>query len=170
MEPGTFKDRLLMEQVPHQLVEAVMIAGYAIQATAGYIFLRGEYVTSEKRFERSAGCRARGRLRRRERAGQSVEFRHPCPHPGAGRYICGEETALINSLRGVRARRAPSRRYPADCRRVGTPDHRQQRRDAVQPAAHRCERRRLVQGLSEGKSQDSGTKMYGCSGRAPGPA
>ncbi len=44
MEPGTFKDRLLMEQAPHQLVEAMLIGGWALQATTGYIFLRGEYV------------------------------------------------------------------------------------------------------------------------------
>ena len=65
MEPGTFKDRLLMEQVPHQLIEAMLIAAYAIQATTGYIFLRGEYVTAEKRLNealdaaRAAGSSAR---------------------------------------------------------------------------------------------------------------
>ena len=49
MEPGTFKDRLLMEKLPHQLVEAMIVAGYAIQATRAYIFLRGEYILAADR-------------------------------------------------------------------------------------------------------------------------
>ncbi|HTO57464.1 MAG TPA: NADH-quinone oxidoreductase subunit F, partial [Pseudomonadales bacterium] len=102
MEPGTFKDRLLMEQAPHQLIEAVMIAGYAIQATGAYIFLRGEYVVAEQRLRRAIDeARAKGYV------GKDV-FGSPFSldvvvHTGAGRYICGEETALMNSLEGRRA-------------------------------------------------------------------
>src|SRR3546814_11493331 len=63
MEPGTFKDRLLMEGAPHQMVEAMIVAAYAIQATTGYIFLRGEYVVSAERLNKAlAEARAAGLL------------------------------------------------------------------------------------------------------------
>ncbi len=102
MEPGTFKDRLLMEQVPHQLIEAVLIAGYAIQATTGYIFLRGEYVTAAKRLNEALdAARAAGYVGTNILGGPWSFDIHV--HTGAGRYICGEETALINSLEGRRA-------------------------------------------------------------------
>jgi NADH-quinone oxidoreductase subunit F len=59
MEPGTFKDRLLMEQLPHQLVESMIVAGWAFQATRAYIFLRGEYILAAERLKR-AHCRGQG--------------------------------------------------------------------------------------------------------------
>src|SRR5579859_4323894 len=63
MEPGTFKDRLLMEGLPHQLVEAMIVSGYAIHATRGYIFLRGEYVLAAERLNRAvAEAKAAGYL------------------------------------------------------------------------------------------------------------
>src|SRR5579875_2411860 len=63
MEPGTFKDRLLMEGDPHQLVEGMIVAGYALQATRGYIFLRGEYVLAAARLNRAiAEAQAAGYL------------------------------------------------------------------------------------------------------------
>ena len=102
MEPGTFKDRLLMEQAPHQLIEAMLIAAYAIQATTGYIFLRGEYVAAAERLnEALAEARAAGYVGANI-LGSPWSF-ELYVHTGAGRYICGEETALINSLEGRRA-------------------------------------------------------------------
>src|SRR5580700_1072610 len=63
MEPGTFKDRLLMEGAPHQLVEAMIVSAYAVQASRGYIFLRGEYVLAAERLEHAiAQARTRGYL------------------------------------------------------------------------------------------------------------
>jgi NADH-quinone oxidoreductase subunit F len=110
MEPATFKDRLLMEQQPHQLIESMIIAAWAIQATRGYIFLRGEYVLAAERLRRALDeARARGYLGDNVLgSGWGFEL---YLHTGAGRYICGEETALINSLEGRRANR--SRRSPA---------------------------------------------------------
>jgi NADH-quinone oxidoreductase subunit F len=102
MEPGSFKDRLLMEGAPHQLIEGMILAAYAIQASRGYIFLRGEYVLAAERLNRAiAEAQAAGYL------GASV-YGSPWSfelfvHTGAGRYICGEETALLNSLEGRRA-------------------------------------------------------------------
>lgn len=102
MEPGTFKDRLLMEKLPHQLVESMIVAGYAIQATRAYIFLRGEYILAAERLNdaikeaKAAGYLGENILG----SGWSMDL---YVHTGAGRYICGEETALINSLEGRRA-------------------------------------------------------------------
>ena len=97
MEPGTFKDRLLMEGVPHQLIEAMIVSGYAIQASRGYIFLRGEYVLAAERLERAlAEAKAAGYLGANV-LGSPWSF-ELFVHTGAGRYIPGEETALINSL------------------------------------------------------------------------
>ncbi len=102
MEPGSFKDRLLMEGVPHQLVEGMILSGYAIQASRGYIFLRGEYVLAAERLNRAiAEARAAGYLGTNVR-GTPWSF-DLFVHTSAGRYICGEETALINALEGRRA-------------------------------------------------------------------
>src|SRR3546814_7421282 len=83
------------------MVEAMIVAAYAIQATTGYIFLRGEYVVSAERLNKAlAEARAAGLL------GKNIlgsGWDYDCfVHTGAGRYICGEETALINSLEGRR--------------------------------------------------------------------
>ena len=75
MEPGTFKDRLLMEQLPHQLIEAMIVAGYALQATHGYIFLRGEYVVANRALERAIEAGERRRLSRREHSRQRLDVR-----------------------------------------------------------------------------------------------
>lgn len=102
MEPGTFKDRLLMEGAPHQLIEAMIVSGYAIQASRGYIFVRGEYVLAAARLERAiAEAKAAGYLGANV-LGSSFGF-ELFVHTGAGRYIPGEETALISSLEGRRA-------------------------------------------------------------------
>src|SRR3546814_20269074 len=84
------------------MVEAMIVAAYAIQATTGYIFLRGEYVVSAERLNKAlAEARAAGLL------GKNIlgsGWDYDCfVHTGAGRYLCGDETALINSLEGRRA-------------------------------------------------------------------
>lgn len=102
MEPGTFKDRLLMEKLPHQLIEGMLIAGYTLEATQGYIFIRGEYIEAAQYLnEALEQIRAKGYLGDNILgSGWNFELH---VHTGAGRYICGEETALINSLEGRRA-------------------------------------------------------------------
>lgn len=102
MEPGTFKDRLLMERIPFQLIEGMLITAYAIGASVGYIFIRGEYVLAAERLQNAINeCIANNLL------GEGIlgaEFNFELHvHTGAGRYICGEETALINCLEGRRA-------------------------------------------------------------------
>ena len=100
-EPGTFKDRVVMEGDPFALVEAMTIAGFAMAAEKGYIYLRGEYPLAKARLENAiAKARARGFLGDDVMGGGfrfDLELR--C---GAGAYICGEETALFNSLEGKR--------------------------------------------------------------------
>jgi NADH-quinone oxidoreductase subunit F len=102
MEPGTFKDRLLLESAPHQLIEGMIIAAYAIQAEVSYVFLRWAYKDAAKAIAHAiheahdAGYLGKNILG----TGFSLEMHL---HTGAGRYICGEETALLNSLEGKRA-------------------------------------------------------------------
>jgi NADH-quinone oxidoreductase subunit F len=100
-EPGTFKDRLILEGDPHKLVEGMIIAGYAIDATKGYIYIRGEYALSIERLEKAiADARAYGLLGTNI-LGSTFAF-DLTVMKGAGAYVCGEETALIESLEGKR--------------------------------------------------------------------
>ena len=168
MEPGTFKDRLLMEQVPHQLIEAVLIAGYAIQATTGYIFLRGEYVTAAKRLNEALVAARAANYVGANILGSPWSFDIHV-HTGAGRYICGEETALINSLEGRRATPRAKPPFPQIAGVWGRPT-------IVNNVETLSNLPHIIangpdwfKALSQGKSQDSGTKMYGCSGRAARP-
>ena len=100
-EPGTFKDRVVMEGDPFALVEAMTIAGFAMAAEKGYIYLRGEYPLAKTRLENAiAKARTRGFLGDNVMgAGFKFDIELRC---GAGAYICGEETALFNSLEGKR--------------------------------------------------------------------
>ena len=168
MEPGTFKDRLLMEGAPHQLIEAMIVAGYAIQASRGYIFLRGEYVLAAQRLERAiAEARSAGYLGDRI-LGSPWSFELSV-HSGAGRYIPGEETALISSLEGRRARPRAKPPFPQIAGLWGKPT-------VVNNVETLCNVPHIVlrggawfQGLSQGRSKDSGTKLYGVSGRVRRP-
>jgi NADH-quinone oxidoreductase subunit F len=100
-EPGTCKDRPLMEYDPHQLIEGILIAGYAIQAHQGFIYIRGEYRYLLEIVDRAlAEAYGRGYLGKNLR-GFGFDF-ELCTHTGAGAYECGEETALLNSLEGLR--------------------------------------------------------------------
>jgi NADH-quinone oxidoreductase subunit F len=100
-EPGTFKDRVLMESDPFGLIEAMTIAGYAAGCERGYLYIRGEYPLATRRLETAiAAARLRGYLGddvMGEGFAFDIELRR-----GAGAYICGEETALLNSIEGFR--------------------------------------------------------------------
>ncbi len=100
-EPGTFKDRELIAKNPHGLIEGMALAAWAIQANAGYVYLRGEFAYLQKILDRAiAEARAAGLLGASV-AGSSFRF-DLFTHLGAGAYICGEETALLSSLEGYR--------------------------------------------------------------------
>ena len=109
MEPGTYKDRLLMEQLPHLLVEGMLISAFALKAYRGYIFLRGEYIEAAENLRRAIAEATEAGLLGKNILGTGFDF-ELFVHTGAGRYICGEETALINSLEGRRANHVPSHR------------------------------------------------------------
>ena len=102
MEPGTFKDRYLLEGVPHQLIEAMIIASYTISANKAYIFLRGEYFLAAQRLQQAIDEAYENNWLGANIQGTDYQLELYL-HTSAGRYICGEETALINALEGKRA-------------------------------------------------------------------
>ena len=119
-EPGTCKDRVLMEYDPHQLIEGIIIAGYAIQSHQGYMYVRGEYRYLMEIVDRAIeeAC-ARGYLGRNI-LGSGFDF-DLCTHTGAGAYECGEETALLNSLEGLRGYPRVKPPFPAVVGLYGSP-------------------------------------------------
>lgn len=100
-EPGTFKDRYLMERLPHQLIEGLVISGYALGVRTCYIYIRGEFKYLIGILEKAiAEAKQQGFLGENILgSGFSMDI---FVHPGAGAYICGEETALLESLEGKR--------------------------------------------------------------------
>ncbi|MFF7187530.1 NAD(P)H-dependent oxidoreductase subunit E [Streptomyces sp. NPDC008222] len=119
-EPGTFKDRVIMEGDPYALVEAMTIAGYAIGAQRGWIYLRGEYPRALHRLEHAIGrARARGLLGD-DILGQGYAFDIEIRR-GAGAYICGEETALFNSIEGYRGEPRSKPPFPVEKGLFGKP-------------------------------------------------
>lgn len=119
-EPASFKDRYIMEDDPHQLIEGMIIGGYAIAATKGYIYIRGEY---KKAYDRLVAAikeaYERGYLGK-NLFGSGFDF-DLYVHRGAGAYICGEETALMNSLEGLRANPRMKPPFPAQSGLYGQP-------------------------------------------------
>ncbi|MGW2835380.1 NADH-ubiquinone oxidoreductase-F iron-sulfur binding region domain-containing protein [Streptomyces sp. NPDC001286] len=119
-EPGTFKDRVLMEGDPYALVEAMTVAGYAVGAHRGYLYLRGEYPRALRRLEHAvAQARARGFLGD-DVLGQGYAFDIEIRR-GAGAYICGEETALFNSIEGYRGEPRSKPPFPVEKGLYGKP-------------------------------------------------
>jgi NADH-quinone oxidoreductase subunit F len=119
-EPGTFKDRQLMERDPHQVLEGIAIASYAIGSEISYIYIRGEFVLGAAILERAIEeARAAGYLGKNIwGTGVTVEI---YVHRGAGAYICGEETALLESLEGKRGLPRVKPPFPATHGLYGKP-------------------------------------------------
>ena len=119
-EPGTFKDRVLLEEDPFSVVEAMTIAGIAVGATKGYVYIRGEYPLAIARVEGAiAEAEAEGLLGGDvlgAGAGFELEVR-----AGAGAYICGEETALFNSIEGFRGEPRNKPPFPTQVGLFGKP-------------------------------------------------
>ncbi len=112
-EPGTFKDRVILEHDPFSIVEAMTIAGFATGCEHGYLYLRGEYpVAWERLVEAVSQARARGYLGEGI-LGTEVNFDIEL-RKGAGAYICGEETALFNSIEGYRGEPRNKPPFPVD--------------------------------------------------------
>ncbi len=119
-EPGTFKDRVIMEGDPYSLIESMTIAGYAIGAKQGYLYLRGEYPRALERLTNAIEtARARGLLGENI-MGQGYDFDIEIRR-GAGAYICGEETALFNSIEGYRGEPRSKPPFPVEKGLFGKP-------------------------------------------------
>jgi NADH-quinone oxidoreductase subunit F len=166
MEPGTFKDRLLLEGDPHQLLEGMILAAYAIQADVAYVFLRWAYRQAARTISQAiaetynVGYLGSDILK----SGYSLELQL---HVSAGRYICGEETGLLNALEGQRPTPRAKPPYPQVCGLWG-------RDTIVNNVETLCNVPHIVNNgakwfKSLSLSNDGGTKLYGVSGRVKNP-
>lgn len=166
MEPGTFKDKLLMEEHPHQLIAGMIIGSYAIQAQKAYIFLRWAYKKSEQVLRKAiAEAYAAGYLGKNiQGSGFDLDL---YVHSSAGRYMCGEETGLINSLEGKRATPRDKPPFPAISGLFGKPTV-VNNVETLSNVPHILEK-----GTEWFKSisltGEGGTKLYGVSGRVKNP-
>jgi NADH-quinone oxidoreductase subunit F len=120
MEPGTFKDRYLLEGNPHQLIAGMIISAYAIQAEKAYIFLRWAYKKAEAAIRKAISEAYEEGFLGKNILGSGFDL-DIYVHSSAGRYICGEETALLNSLEGKRATPRTKPPFPAISGLFGKP-------------------------------------------------
>ncbi len=166
MEPGTFKDRWLLEGNPHQLLEGMMIAACAIEADVAYVFLRGEYTLAARRVERAiAEAYQAGYLGRHPfGADRGLEL---YLHVSAGRYMCGEETGLLNALEGKRANPRAKPPYPQVSGLFGKPTIVQNVETLACLPHIITHGAAWFHGLSRGV--DAGSKLYGASGKVKRP-
>jgi len=111
-EPGTFKDRDILRYNPHALIEGMVIAGYAIGATAGYNYIRGEFWEPYERFEEALAEAREAGLLGDNILGSGFDY-DIHTHLGAGAYICGEETALLESIEGKKGQPRFKPPFPA---------------------------------------------------------
>jgi NADH-quinone oxidoreductase subunit F len=119
-EPGTFKDRDILRYNPHALIEGMAIAAYAIGATVGYNYIRGEFHEPYTRFEAALAEARDAGLIGRDLQGSGVDFELHTQR-GAGAYICGEETALLESLEGKPGKPRFKPPFPAQVGAFGRP-------------------------------------------------
>lgn len=166
MEPGTFKDRLLLECDPHQLIEGMILAAYTIGADVAYIFIRAEYLKAAQLLrEAIAEAKAKNYLGQDILgSGYHLEMH---VHASAGRYICGEETALISSLEGKRANPRAKPPFPQVSGLWGRPT-------IVNNVETLCNIPHIIERGPEwfgslGLGEDAGTKLFGVSGRVRHP-
>src|SRR5713101_2700309 len=166
MEPGTFKDRLLLEGDPHQLLESMIVSAYAIRADVAYVFLRGEYTVAAERLTRAIAEAYQDNYLGQNILGTGYHLELHL-HTSAGRYMCGEETGLLNALEGRRANPRSKPPFPQVSGLWGKPT-------IVNNVETLCNVSHIVnhgaewfKGLSQ--SKDSGTKLYGASGRVKRP-
>ncbi|MDZ4761772.1 MAG: NADH-quinone oxidoreductase subunit NuoF [Alphaproteobacteria bacterium] len=119
-EPGTCKDRDIMRHDPHLLIEGCLIASFAMRATKCYIYLRGEYIRERETLEAAILEAYQAGLVGKNACGSGFDFDIYCHH-GAGAYICGEETALLESLEGKKGQPRLKPPFPANAGLYGCP-------------------------------------------------
>merc|ERR1712012_552254 len=155
-EPGTCKDREIMRHDPHTLVEGCLVAGAAMGARAGYIYIRGEFYNEASNLQQAI----------REAFGSGYDF-DLFVHRGAGAYICGEETSLIESLEGKQGKPRLKPPFPADVGVFGCPTT-VTNVETVAVAPDIC-RRGGEWFASMGRPRNSGTKLFNISGHVNNP-
>ncbi|TWH76802.1 NADH-quinone oxidoreductase subunit F [Azomonas agilis] len=168
MEPNTWKDRMLMEQLPHQLIEGMLISARALKTYRGYIFLRGEYVDAARNLNRAIDEAKAAGLLGKNILGTGFDF-ELFVHTGAGRYICGEETALINSLEGRRANPRAKPPFPAAAGVWGKPTCVNNVETLNNVPAIVLNGVDWYKSLARPGSEDMGTKLMGFSGKVKTP-
>ena len=159
-EPGTFKDRYLLEKDPHALIEGMLIAARAIRSALGFVYIRGEYVEPWRRFSAAVKEAYDASL-----LGQGFDI---VVHRGAGAYICGEETGLISSLEGKKGWPKVKPPFPAIKGAFAQPTivNNVETLACVPPIVSRGAA--WFAGL--GTKTQGGTRMYSVSGRVTKPA
>jgi NADH-quinone oxidoreductase subunit F len=166
MEPGSFKDRYLLEGNPHQLLEGIIIGAYAIQANFSYVFLRWAYHLAGRALRQSikeaydAGYLGENILGSGFKLDMSL-------HVSVGRYMCGEETALLNALEGKRSNPRSKPPYPSDSGLFGKPT-------IVNNVETLSNVPHIIGNGADwfmklSKTGEGGTKLYGASGRVKKP-
>ncbi|MBP1674753.1 MAG: nuoF 4 [Bacteroidetes bacterium] len=166
MEPGTFKDRYLLEGNPHQLIAGMIISAYAIQAQKAYIFLRWAYKKAEAELRRAIGEAYEAGYLGNNILGSGFDL-DIYVHSSAGRYICGEETALLNSLEGKRAVPRTKPPFPSASGLFGRPTV-INNVETLSWISHIVENgAEWFRGLS--LTGTGGTKLYGVSGKVKKP-
>ena len=166
MEPGTFKDRYLLEGNPHQLIAGMIISAYAIQAERAYIFIRWAYKKAETILRKAILEAYEAGYLGKNIMGSGFDL-DLFVHSSAGRYICGEETALLNSLEGKRGIPRTKPPFPAVCGLFGRPTV-VNNVETLSWISHIVEHgAEWFKGLS--LTGTGGTKLYGVSGKVKNP-
>jgi NADH-quinone oxidoreductase subunit F len=119
-EPGTFKDRQIVERDPHQIIEGILITSFAVGASKAYVYIRGEFFLGVKRWIKAIADAYEHGFLGKDIFGSGFEL-DISVHRGAGAYICGEETAMIESLEGKRGNPRMKPPYPAQVGLFGEP-------------------------------------------------
>jgi NADH-quinone oxidoreductase subunit F len=159
-EPGTFKDRYLLERDPHALIEGMLIAARAVRSATAFVYIRGEYVEPWRRFSSA--------VREGYEAGYLGQGFDVVVHRGAGAYICGEETGLISSLEGKKGWPKLKPPFPAIKGAFGAPT-------IVNNVETICHLPHIISRGADwfaglGTKTQGGTRMYSVSGRVKRPA
>jgi NADH-quinone oxidoreductase subunit F len=167
-EPGTFKDREIMRWTPHALLEGCAIAMHAIQAEVGYIYIRGEF-TEPLRVMQAALDEAYREGMLGPNAGGTGRRLDLHLHRGAGAYICGEETALMNSIEGKRGNPRIRPPFPAQVGVFGKPTTVNNVETLVAAAQVLHRGAAWYKGLSLGNPKSTGTKLFSVCGHVARP-
>mgnify|MGYP000032389048 CR=1 FL=1 len=166
MEPGTFKDRLLLEGDPHLMIEGIIVSSYAIQAEKAFLFVRCEYKKAEKILKKAIAEAYQAGYLGSNILGSPYSL-DIILHMSAGRYMCGEETGLLNSLEGRRANPRAKPPFPPVVGLWGKPT-------IVNNVETLCNVPHIINNGAEwfkklSLCEEGGTKLYGVSGKVKRP-